>query len=115
MVNSEQGQASWRQYLSATVVVGAASTICVILRLLSVARFNAQTTYQILQNQSTTNIIIGTLIALLPTICIIIVVASTFALVFPNRLHLYAKALLLTAATPLLPTRPCRYSPALCS
>jgi hypothetical protein len=53
------------------LIFGAASTILVALRLLSVARFNPETAYGILQASGTTTVLIGTVISLIPSIAII--------------------------------------------
>jgi Ca2+/Na+ antiporter len=52
--------------------LGAASTVLVALRLISVAKFNPETAYGILQASGTGNVIIGTLISLIPSIAIIV-------------------------------------------
>src|SRR5579859_1936597 len=53
------------------LIFGAASTILVALRLLSVARFNPETAYGILQASGTATVLIGTVISLIPSIAII--------------------------------------------
>ena len=54
------------------LVFGAGSTVLVALRLISVARFNPETAYGILQASGTGNVIIGTVISLIPSIAIIV-------------------------------------------
>jgi hypothetical protein len=53
------------------LIFGAASTILVALRLLSVARFNPETAYGILQASGTATVLMGTVISLIPSIAII--------------------------------------------
>jgi hypothetical protein len=53
------------------LALGAASTLIVALRLLSVARLNPQTADGILQASGTANVIIGTVISLIPSIALI--------------------------------------------
>jgi len=50
--------------------VGAASTVLVALRLLSVAKFNLETAYGILSATGTGNVVMGTVISLIPSIAI---------------------------------------------
>jgi hypothetical protein len=54
------------------LVFGAGSAVLVALRLISVARFNPETAYGILQASGTSNVIIGTVISLIPSIAIIV-------------------------------------------
>jgi Putative Ig domain len=54
------------------LALGAASTVLVALRLISVAKFNPETAYAILQASGTGNVIIGTVISLIPSIAIIV-------------------------------------------
>jgi len=53
------------------LALGAGSTVLVALRLISVAKFNPETAYAILQASGTGNVIIGTVISLIPSIAII--------------------------------------------
>jgi hypothetical protein len=59
--------------------VGIASTVLIVLRLLLVARFNPTTAYGILQASGTANVIVGTVMSLLPVIAII--AGSSLALI----------------------------------
>ena len=52
--------------------LGVASTVLVALRLISVAKFHPETAYGILQASGTGNVIIGTVISLIPSIAIIV-------------------------------------------
>ena len=58
--------------LGALASVSAATTVLVALRLISVAKFNPETAYGILQASGTGNVIIGTVISLIPSIAIIV-------------------------------------------
>jgi hypothetical protein len=53
------------------LVFGGVSTILIALRLLSVAKANPETAYGILQASGTANIIIGTVLSLIPSIALI--------------------------------------------
>jgi hypothetical protein len=53
------------------LVFGGVSTILIALRLLSVAKANPETAYGILQATGTTNVIIGTVLSLIPSIALI--------------------------------------------
>ena len=96
--------------------LGAASTVLVALRLLSVARLNPETAYGILQAGGTGNVLIGTVMSLVPSIAIIGGLYLVLARVFsragkPNPLVEFARwtvvfALLIIA----LLTIPFRYA-----
>lgn len=74
----------WRR-VPATVAIGVASTFCIVVRLLSVAEFNTETAYGILQAQSNTDIITGTLIAIAPFVLTVGGCAAIISSVFYNR------------------------------
>src|SRR6516162_5323714 len=67
---AEDRHLKWEISLGA-LAVGVASTVLVALRLLSVADFNPATAYGIVQSSGTANVIIGTVISLVPSIAII--------------------------------------------
>jgi hypothetical protein len=67
------------------LAVGVASTVLVALRLLSVADFNPATAYGIVQSSGTANVIIGTVISLVPSIAIIAASGLVVYLVFYPR------------------------------
>ena len=68
----DRRNSSWlRDLRIGTLSIGAASTVLVALRLLSVAQFNPETAYGILQANGTTSVVIGTVISLIPSIAII--------------------------------------------
>lgn len=54
---------SWNWEEHATLIVGGTSTVIVLLRLLSVAHFDPETAFAILQSVGNTTVIIGTLLA----------------------------------------------------
>lgn len=62
--------------------VGAASTVLVALRLLSVAKFNLETAYGILQATGTGNVVMGTVISLIPSIAIGAALCLVFYMIF---------------------------------
>jgi hypothetical protein len=66
------GSGGWTNNLHvAALVFGGESTILIALRLLSVAKANPETAYGILQAGGTTNVIIGTVLSLIPSIALI--------------------------------------------
>ena len=66
------GSGGWTNNLHvAALVFGGVSTILIALRLLSVAKANPETAYGILQAGGTTNVIIGTVLSLIPSIALI--------------------------------------------
>jgi hypothetical protein len=68
----EAGYSGWPNSLhAAALLVGGVSTILVALRLLSVAKANPETAYGILQAGGTANVIIGTVLSLIPSIALI--------------------------------------------
>jgi hypothetical protein len=80
--NAPKTRPWWLKVPPAAVVIGAISTVCVVARLLSVAGTNTITAYGILQAQTTTNIIIGTLIALTPLILVSVGCAAALFSIF---------------------------------
>jgi hypothetical protein len=71
-----------------TLTAGAVSTVLVALRLLSVAKFNPETAYGILQSSGTSDILIGTVMSVLPSVAIIAGSCLVLARIFlvPNHL-----------------------------
>jgi hypothetical protein len=66
------GSGGWANNLHiGALVFGGVSTILIALRLLSVAKANPETAYGILQASGTTNVIIGTVLSLIPSIALI--------------------------------------------
>jgi hypothetical protein len=61
--------------------VGAASTVLVALRLLSVAKFNLETAYGILQATGTGNVVMGTVISVIPSIAIGVALCLAFYMI----------------------------------
>jgi len=78
---AEDRHLKWEISLGA-LAVGVASTVLVALRLLSVADFNPATAYGIVQSSGTANVIIGTVISLIPSIAIIAASGLIVYLVF---------------------------------
>jgi hypothetical protein len=66
------------------LIFGAASTILVALRLLSLAKFNPGTAYGILQASGTSTVVIGTVISLIPSIAIVGGAYLALELLFPK-------------------------------
>lgn len=66
------------------LIFGGASTILVALRLLSVARFNPETAYGILQASGTATVLIGTVISVIPSIAIIAASCLAVREIFKN-------------------------------
>ena len=81
---AEDRHLKWEISLGA-LAVGVASTVLVALRLLSVADFNPATAYGIIQSSGTANVIIGTVISLIPSIAIITASGLIVYLVFYPR------------------------------
>ena len=68
----DTGSAGWANNLHiGALVFGGVSSILVVLRLLSVAKANPETAYGILQAGGTTDVIIGTVLSLIPSIALI--------------------------------------------
>jgi hypothetical protein len=66
------GSAGWLNNLHVgALIFGGVSTILIALRLLSVAKANPETAYAILQAGGTTNVIMGTVLSLIPSIALI--------------------------------------------
>jgi hypothetical protein len=66
------GSGGWANSLHVgALIFGGVSTILIALRLLSVAKANPETAYGILQAGGTTNVIIGTVLSLIPSIALI--------------------------------------------
>ena len=82
------GSGGWANNLhTGALIFGGVSTILIALRLLSVANANPETAYGILQAGGTANVIIGTVLSLIPSIALI--AASYLALgriwaIFPD-------------------------------
>ena len=74
------------------LAVGIASTVLVALRLLSVADFNPATAYGIVQSSGTGNVLIGTVISLVPSMAIITVSGLIVYLIFYPHPKLSAAA-----------------------
>ena len=70
--------------LVATLAVGVASALLIALRLISVAKFNIETTYGILQASGTGAVIVGTVISLIPGIAVTVALASGLVVIFYN-------------------------------
>jgi hypothetical protein len=68
--------------LVATIAVGLGSALLIALRLISVAKFNIETTYGILQASGTGVIVVGTVIALIPGIAVTIACSSALIAIF---------------------------------
>ncbi len=70
--------------LVATLALGMASALLIALRLISVAKFNIETTYGILQASGTGAVIVGTVIALIPGIAVTVALTSGLVVIFYN-------------------------------
>lgn len=84
--------------LVATIAVGLGSALLIALRLISVAKFNIETTYGILQASGTGAIVVGTVISLIPGIAITIACSSALIAIF-CKLKAQTHFLLWTAIT----------------
>jgi hypothetical protein len=118
MADSQPQQDSplkWEIPLGA-LAVGVASTVLVALRLLSVADFNPATAYGIVQSSGTGNVLIGTVISLVPSMAIITASGLVVYLIFyphPKKLSPAAELAVWTSMSMLvliaLLTIPLRY------
>ena len=77
---ARKGRARWPDDLHAgALILGGVTTTLVALRLLSVAKANPETAYGILQAGGTTNVIIGTVLSLIPSIALIVASCLTLS------------------------------------
>jgi hypothetical protein len=68
--------------LVATAAVGLGSALLIAVRLISVAKFNIETTYGVLQASGTGAIVVGTVISLIPGIAVTIAFSSVLVVIF---------------------------------
>jgi hypothetical protein len=109
----KSGSSTLASHLGA-LSIAAASTVLIALRLLSAADFNPATAYGIIQASGTANVIIGTVISLIPSIAIIAASGLILYVVFsPHKLSLAAELAAWTSMSILflitLLTIPLRY------
>lgn len=109
----------WLQSLSgntlvATVILGLGSALLIAVRLISVAQFNIETSYAILQASGTGAIVVGTVISLIPGISVTIAcgsawLATAYTPDFGTSVALWLATALFTCITVL--TTPLKYWP----